>query len=247
MSEPRVEAYITSSLPRIAAGAAATPEGNKFLAGFVATLVDTQDEFLRVEDIPTRSLSLTTTPWLLLGAGVLLLGVGLVALRIPGRAPVGAIAVIGVGLIVVPLAWSLPGKTDDAETVVDVARAGLDPETATLSSSLNSATDQIVTDTQVGLIPDVADRTNVSAGRLTARLKREFPATMNYLAAWPSIEDRNAVLLDGMATGYSDFREAEKIPFTTLPWLVIGPGILLVLAAGAALVAGGGGRQPRRA
>jgi hypothetical protein len=246
MSKREFAAFVEADFPRIAAGAAATPEGNAFLEPFVAKLVATKPKFRTVEDAPTAGLPVTTIPWMLVGAGLLLAGIGLAALRTPGRGPLVAVAVLGAGLVVLPLAWSLPGAASDAEKVVDVARPALSPKTTALATELNNATDQIVVDTQVGLIPAVADRTGVPVSELTRRLTREFPATMSYLADWPAIEDRNAVLLNAMSATYPDFRQAERIPFTTLLWLVIGAGIVLVLAAGAALLAGVSTRAPSR-
>lgn len=59
-------------------------------------------------------LPINSFAWLVLGLGIVLLAFGIVVLRKDGALAVGILAVLGLGMVVVPLAFSIPQKAGDA-------------------------------------------------------------------------------------------------------------------------------------
>jgi hypothetical protein len=237
LTEAQLSAYVEENFPTVADGFQQTPAATVFITGFVSTIDENREKFLAADEIPTATLPLTTVPWILVLTGALLIGGGAAALTLQGRGPIVAIALTGaVGMVVIPLVWSLPSKASDAEDVSEVAASALNPETATKASDLNSTVDRVVTEIETRFFPALAEQLDVSMSDFSARLEREYPATTELLGHWPAILNRNNQLLAGMEASFADFEQADEVPFETLPWLVIVPGIVLTLVTALALM-----------
>src|SRR3954452_17342171 len=82
------------------------PPAVALVAPVVPQLVGVHDAFDAVDSLPFLGLPITTIPWILTGAGVLLIGVGVVVLRWRDPRATWLVAAAGLGLVVVPLALS---------------------------------------------------------------------------------------------------------------------------------------------
>jgi hypothetical protein len=90
------------------------------------------------------------------------------------------------------------------------------------------------------LVPDLADRLRVTPSEVEAQIARDYPAVALLLARWEAIAagETGARLAATQQAVVDDFAQADETPVLEMPWLVIGPGVLLLLVSGAALAAG---------
>lgn len=86
------------------------------------------------------------------------------------------------------------------------------------------------------LVPALAGRLHTTPAALVAQLDQNFPATTRFLNDWKSKLRTKAFAIAATQQAHvDDFAKADDIPFGALPWVLIGPGALLVLAAGLGL------------
>ncbi len=113
MTPAQFKAYVAANYSDVSRGVTTVqhlPNLINPIANGVAALPD--GKFQPLYDLPVGGVSLASVPWLLLGGGIALLILGLIALRRPGRRTTVLVLVAGIALIVVPVAASLPSKTE---------------------------------------------------------------------------------------------------------------------------------------
>jgi hypothetical protein len=201
-------------------------------------LVSLDDDFSEVDSLPFLGLPISSVPWILLGLGVGVAGLGAFVLARPSRAGVALIAAAGLGLAAVPLAMDAPGKADAA---VNLDRAGqfvMDPKVAPLALKTTYRVDALVQEVRHKFIPQLAATRHESAAAVTRQLVHRYPAVGRGLAAWPQIRQQATYLPKQQIASETDFANLHGIPFRALPWTVIGPGIAVLLVALAALALG---------
>ena len=151
------------------------------------------------------------------------------------RSALAAVVLIGAFLIVLPLATSLPGKSDASGVMMSafrpqmtdaaLAQGRVDQQTMTaMADQLNNA-----------MIPAVAAQMHMTPAQLSEYLAANFPATGKGMAALPSMLPFFANLQNTMQGQQANFQQADQIPTgflppTTMTALFVIPGALLVLA-----------------
>lgn len=193
-------------------------------------------KFEPVYDLPVKGLSLTSVPWLLIGLGLVLFAGGVAVSRRRGIWPIAAVLVVGVAMIVVPLAISLPAKVSQTSRVVALASVGLSPQSATRSEQASYAANEMVRQLHAELLPAVAKRRGISTAELDHELSSQSPALSKFLADWPKLAPANFSFAAAIRESVGEFAEAKRFPFKAVPWLVIALGALLSVFAGGTLV-----------
>ena len=151
------------------------------------------------------------------------------------RASLAAVAAIGAFLIVLPLATSLPGKSDASGTMMTafrpqmsdtaLAQGGADQQTmAAMAQQLNGE-----------MMPALAAQMHMTPQQLTAYLSAHFPATAKGMATLPAMLPYFADLQATMQSQQANYQQADQIPTgflppTTMTVLFVVPGSLLLLA-----------------
>jgi hypothetical protein len=215
------------------------PAATTIVAPVVTAAQRIQPKWEEVIHIPGLGLPIAGAPWLLLLGGVAVAGVGLLALVRPGRGPTIAILACGAALIVVPLALSLPEKASDTKDVLKVGRIAVSQKAATAAHKAALIVDDMVTTINTRMVPDIARRLHESPSSLSATIEKDYPGLATGLREYPGIAAAAYQLTAVQQAAVSPFKEVDGIGYSKLPWLAIGPGILLVLLAGAALLTGG--------
>ncbi|HXA29466.1 MAG TPA: hypothetical protein VN193_12070 [Candidatus Angelobacter sp.] len=141
---------------------------------------------------------------------------------------------IGAFLIVLPVATSLPSKSDASGSMMTafrpqmtdaaLAQGRADQQTmAAMGDQLNNA-----------MIPALAAQMQMTPQQLSSYLAANFPATGKGMAALPSMLPFFTNLQDTMQAQQANFQQADQIPTgflppTTMTVLFVIPGVLLVL------------------
>src|SRR5439155_6313351 len=85
--------------------------------------------------------------------------------------------------------------------------------------------------------PALAQKLGMTPAEMDAYLHSTFPDTMRFLDAWDATIYKGARDLSLSQIRFMDeFHNADATPYRALPWLVMAPGLLLVLGGGYELV-----------
>lgn len=157
------------------------------------------------------------------------------------------ILVIGVVLLLFPFVTGLFGKTASVEKLTgDFRTTFTDSSLAQTRSDFDGITamaDQLQGET----LPALPGALGMTDKQFAALVHEEFPDVEAGLVALPEILPRFEQLVGGLEDQQENFEQADSIPTgwlpsTVVPWLLIVPGLALVVLAGLALR----GRETRK-
>jgi hypothetical protein len=239
LSPAQLDALVKRRYPAVAAARTEIPPAVAFVTPAVPKIEGVHDDFKAIDSLPAFGLPLDATPWILVGAGALLIGLGLIALRRPSAGKTSLLLVAGAALVVVPLALSIPHKAHAAEHVDKVGRLTLSSTAATTAYKTMQVTEALIDEVETKLVPDLAKQLHQDPHALLAAIAKQYPAVAVGLQDWPHhLKPAGYALARAQLASVDDFKQLDDLPFNALPWLVMGPGIALLLAAGAGLAAG---------
>ena len=226
--------------PDIATASERIPGYLMFVGPTIDALDENREKFEAGESLPGAALPITSAPWLFLVLGGLFAGAGVLTLRTPGSRGLAVVAVLGAAAVILPLALSIPSKAQDARDVGDIARGGLSQEGADTAEEIVTVLDEMVQQVRDEMVPDIARQLDVTPSEVGAEIARDYPDVSLFLARWEAIAagETGAKLGATQQAVVDDFAQADETPVLELPWLVIGPGALLLLLSGGALLAG---------
>lgn len=235
MSPAQFNGFVAQNFPAVGSGVRSVPGIVTFVAPIVSGLEREEGDFREADSLPALGLPLTATPWIALGLGALLIAVGVLGLRARRRDASLVILVIAVGMVVAPLALSLPAKTRDARRLGDVARSGLSAQGAKKALDDVKILAAMTEEARSKMVPALGRELHLSAAQLGAVLERDFPAVTSYLKQYDGLRRRAGVIVANQQASVGDFAKADRIPVVALPWLIVAPGALLALLAGLGL------------
>ncbi len=181
---------------------------------------------------------MTSAFWLFLAIGLLLLGLGVWAWRGP-RLPLLGLTLAGVALVVAPLVIGIPGKVDAARRVTRLGAVGLAPSTGQKAVAATALFD--------GMAHDASTSLPTALGLDSAAFATAYPALATFSTTWQSsISAQSHALSDSQVALAPAFASAHRLPLAPIPWLFIGPGLLLAVL-GAAALGGAAADEPRPA
>jgi hypothetical protein len=217
------DATVAQTMPGIKAFNDQAPGVVALVGPVIRQMKAARADYHRADQIPTGFLGLTSAPWLFLGAGSLLMVIGLWGLVRPSRRATLTIAAVGLGLAVIPLAIGIPGKIDAADRVTRLGEVGLAPATAQKAVGATALFDGMARDVSAKLAPALASAA-------TKPFATEFPALASFSVNWrSSISSQSHALSDSQVALGQTFANADKIPLRPVPWLFILSGGLLAL------------------
>ena len=229
MNDTEFAAYVSQNMPGIKAFNDQAPAVVTLVEPVIGQMEAERSDYHQADQIPTGFLGLTIAPWLFVGIGGLLFALGLSGLWRPRAGVTGAIAALGLALVIAPLVLGIPGKVGAARRVTKLGRVGLAPATAQKAVGATALFDGMARDVTTKLEPALA----ASAGRADT-FGSDFPALASFTAGWQTtISAQSHLLSDSQVALGPTFANADKIPLQPVPWLFILPGALLALLAGA--------------
>ena len=228
MTPTQFNGFVSKNFPAVATGMSALPTVVPTFNGLINTLDKQRPLFASADAIPTKSLPATTVPWALFGAGILVLLIGLLMLRSPKAGGAAAI-VLGLLLLLAPVALSLPTKASDA----DQLNANLKPVyTQALVTNATGALQTIGAmgnEMQTKMLPALATQLKMTPQQLQTFLASNFPATARALQTMPASMERFNTLVKVFDKNLANYNTLKPVGLARL--------ILILMVAGG-LVAG---------
>jgi hypothetical protein len=236
LSEVELNDFIATNYPHVAAFLTRVPQTVKYLNPATQNVLAQQDNFASADAFPVAGVPVTLGPWALLALGIVLAVVGVLILmtdRVAGSwASIGAILLVGIGLVVGPLALGWFDKTDAADHVAQAARGpfSVAVSNATVNDTFNFNAAFI--EMRKAMFPAVAQKLGMSDSEFNTYLHTDFPALMKFLDKWDASIYQGARALSLSQIQYMDeFHNADATPYKALPWLFMAPGVVLLIGA----------------
>jgi hypothetical protein len=223
-------ADLRRNYPAIVTAQAQVPPVVALVTPKLPGLVALHSDFQKVDSLPFLGLPISSIPWLLIGIGIVVGGLGLIVLARPSRAGAALVAAAGLALIAVPLVVSAFDKTDAAVNLDKAGSFVFAPQITAAALATTQRIDNLVKEVEAKFIPRTAAQLHESPARLKAQIAARYPAVGRGLAAWPSIGPRALKQSHDQVASVKDYADLHGIHFRALPWTVIGPGIAMLLA-----------------
>ncbi|MDP1721285.1 MAG: hypothetical protein Q8L08_09885 [Candidatus Nanopelagicaceae bacterium] len=228
MTPEQFNGFVSQNFPAVAAGMSALPTVVPTFNGLINTLDEQRPLFASADAIPTENLPATTVPWAMFGAGLLVFLIGLLMLRSPKTGGVAAI-VMGLLLLLMPLALSLPAKAADADQLNANLKPVYTQELVTNATGALSTVGAMGSEMQTAMLPALATQLKMSPDQLQTFLGTNFPATAQALQAMPASMERFNGLVKVFAENLANYNILKPAGLANL--------ILILMVAGG-LVAG---------
>jgi len=223
----------------------------------LAGTMDAQaSNFRQADDIPTADLPNTAVTYLYLVPGIILLVVGaggLVLSLIGGRVVLTTVAlalaaVVGLAMVVGTFATGVIGKTQAAEKMFTAFRPTFTEAKYQQARADLDTLAAMATGMKTKSIPAMAALLNKPPAQFSLELGTQYPAVGKGLVETDRILTKFSALVDNIGANIDTFKEADSIPsrdteVSVMPWLLLGPGLAVLLLSGAALVTQYTGRK----
>lgn len=231
MTSAQFNGFISQNFPAVSAGMSALPTVVPTFNGLIDTLDHQRALFASADAIPTKSLPATTVPWTLFGAGLLVFLIGILMLRAPKAGGVAAM-VVGLLLLIAPIALSLPSKASDA----DQLNANLKPVyTQTLVTNATGALSTIGAmgdEMQTKMLPALGTQLKMTQQQLQTFLSTNFPVTAQALQTMPASMARFNGLVSIFDKNLTNYNTLKPVGLARLIWiLMFAGGLVTVLGA----------------
>jgi hypothetical protein len=228
-------AQMDSRYPNIATARAQRATIYPFAEKIVANLERHQSDFAAADDIPLPGLPMTAATWIALGAIVVMIALAvLVIWRADQPAPLIALALFGLCLVVGPYATGYPGKAKKADSVLDSLNVSheLAAQTRTHFNTMVAAANEFEQQT----VPDLVKATGVSRQTIDAQLSAQFPALSEGRQQFAAVFARYDARVSIRERGVDAVNEAKKFPLRSVTLWTVVPGLAVLLTATGALV-----------
>ena len=200
-------------------------------------------QFESAESLPGFGLSLSDAAWAQLALALALIALAVAGLVWRARWIGIAVLAIGVLMVAVPLVLGYPGKTSDTDAVLDslrpfsVEKVQAREEGLATVRAFFDGYDEIV-------LPLVAERTGRSREQLAAEVRAAVPElSAENLQETEAALSRFDELVAFSRTIQPKLVDSDTMSATAGMWLILGPGIALLLAGSIGVFAGSRSRE----
>lgn len=231
MTPAQFNGFVSQNFPAVAAGMSALPSAVPTFNGLIDTLDKQRPLFASADAIPTTNLPATTVPWAMFGAGLLIFLIGVLILRSP-KAGAKAAIVVGLLLLIAPIALSLPAKAADS----DQLNANLKP--VYTQALVTNATGALTTigamgnEMQTAMLPALATQLKMTPDQLQSFLGSNFPATAQALQTMPAAMERFNGLVNVFDKNLANYNTLKPVGLERLiQILMVAGGLVATLGA----------------
>jgi len=232
-------ATLSNQYPDVGKALQQLPTSLPYFNTMVSDLAAQQQNFHRLDAIPTKTIAATSVTWLFVMLGVIVISLAAIMLVKPAwaRAPFIAAAVLGVGVVVISLVLSVPTKTRAVDDLTNTFRPVFTTQGAAQTRAYLATVQAMDKQLTAEALPGLASLLKVTPAQLTASMATGSPAVATGLQQMPQILDRFDVLVTKIENNITNFALADSIPSkgtptTLLEWQLVAPAALLILAGG---------------
>lgn len=231
MTPTQFNEFVSENFSAVAAGMSALPSVVPTFNGLIDTLDQQRPLFASADAIPTKSLPATTVPWAMFGAGFLVFLLGLLILRSP-KAGGASTIVVGLLLLLMPVALSLPAKAADADQLNANLKPVYTQELVTNATGALATVGAMGNEMQTAMLPALATQLKMTPEQLQTFLGTNFPATAQALQAMPASMERFNGLVKVFDENLANYNTLKPVGLATLIWiLMIAGGLVAGLGA----------------
>jgi hypothetical protein len=231
---------VATEFPAVATGMATVPEAAGSFTGIIDLLDAQQENFASADAIPTTGLPATTVPWGMVLAGALAIALGLVMAYSMSRVGAIAVLVLGVLLVVAPLALSLPDKAQGADDLNAALKPVYNAEMVQGASGAVEVIGAMGTEMGGAMLPGLGGMLGMDEAQTQAFLGENFPAIAGAMGTLPDSIGRFTGMVGAFADNLDNYDILKPVAFVPIVWT-------LVAAGGALIVLGGFGLRRRTA
>jgi hypothetical protein len=234
MTPTQFNGFVSQNFPAVAAGMSALPTVVPTFNALINTLDNQRSLFASADAIPTKSLPATTVPWALFGAGLVLLLIGALIFRSPKAGGAAAI-IVGLLLLVAPLALALPSKAANADQLNANLKPVYTQALVTNAGGALTVVGAMGNEMQTKMLPTLATQLKMTPQQLQTFLGTNFPATAQALQTMPTSMGRFNGLVKVFDKNLANYNTLKPVGLARLIWIVMLVGGL-VAALGALTV-----------
>lgn len=152
-----------------------------------------------------------------------------------------AMALIGAFLIALPLATNLPGKSSASANLMTAFRPVMTDQSLAQGTADQATMGAMATELNAKMVPALAAQMGMTPQQLTTYIGTTYPAVGAGLGQMGAILPFFGGLQTTMVAQQANFQQADQIPTgflspTSMTWLFVIPGVLLMVIAGFGLV-----------
>jgi hypothetical protein len=241
---------LATGFPAVGTGMRQLPTILPYFDGVVGGLEAQAANFRLADAIPAKPFPATLVTYLFLLPGLAVAAVAALGLVRPAAfrtVAFGVAAAVGVVLIVAPLALSVPKKTQAVDSVTNAFRPVFSADGARTTRAHMDTVQSMADELTGKALPALATQLKVTPDQLGTTLAANFPKVATGIDQLPAILPRFQALVSGVERNRANFELADSIPTASTPttllhWLFVIPAAVLVVTAGAGLLAGRGVR-----
>ena len=224
MTPTQFNSFVSQNFPAVAAGMGALPTAVPTFNALIETLDHQRPLFASADAIPTKNLPATTVPWALFGAGLLVLLIGFLMLRSPKAGGAAAI-IVGLLLLLAPIALSLPSKAVNADQLNTNLKPVYTQALVTNATGALATIGAMGTEMQTKMLPALATQLKMTPQQLQTFLGSNFPATAQALQTMPASMERFNGLVKVFDKNLANYNTIKPVGLARL--------ILTLMVAGA--------------
>lgn len=215
-------ALVEQRFPAVARGTQAIPVAVPRFDRIVDLLASERERLEKADAIPTDDRRATTVPWAIVVAGSLL--VLLAPAVAMGRTGAAVAALLGVALVAVPLALSLPSKSTAADTLNDNIAPVFNRQEIDAAKVAVGTLGEMVLSFQTQMLPAIAQQLGVPPQQLAASLGPRFPALSTAVATFPEASLRFERVIGIFERNLANFQTFSPVRLAPIAWTVVGGG-----------------------
>jgi hypothetical protein len=226
---------LNTAYPSVAQGLAVMPQAGEQFVVVADTLDANQENFASADAIPTTSLPATSVPWGMTLAGLACIIVGAVMFF---TARIGAVIaiILGLALVIVPFALSLPEKAADADQLNENLEPVYTEELVVAGGAAVQALGAMGAQLQTETLPDLATQLGLAPEELQAFLGENFPATAAMLGGFEEMLGRFSTTVAVFEANLDNYETLKPVAFVPIVWTIIIGGAVVLIAGIVALI-----------
>ncbi|MGZ4121188.1 MAG: hypothetical protein ACXVQS_11075 [Actinomycetota bacterium] len=250
MSQEQFATAAQQQFPALTSAIQAIPQTTQNFDSLLSVMAAQDAHLQSAVAIPTKSISTAVLPWLIVGAGILSIVIGvMMSTRAAGLAAMTLGALILIGIFV----CSLPSKSSDADALNKAIKPYFTQQQIDTAgqavTGLNAMSQELIGK----VLPAVAAAQHVDAATLQTQFAAQFPALTRAMVALPDATARFSALSSTFQRNLANFKKVEPFKLAFATWALVGAGILIMLGGAVPMVwsgaaaAGGAGKRVGRA